>query len=86
MLGMKYIIVDECFAVIFPAAIYHRDAFRLFRGDGLRGNNVTGAGYIGSDEDGKLRVYGRSEGYGIESNPADLEIIMEALHRHSPFR
>ena len=85
MQGMKYIIVDECFAVIFPAAIYHKDAFSLFRGTSnpCRGTKVTGAGYIGADAEGKLYVYGRSDGYGIESDPADLEIVMSALHRNS---
>lgn len=83
MLGMKYIIVDEAFAVIFPGAIYHKDAFGLFRGTKnaeMRGVGVTGAGYIGADEDGKLYVYGRSEGFDIDSKPDDIDLIMHSLH------
>jgi hypothetical protein len=81
MLGnMKYIIVDRTFAVVFPASIYHRDAFNMVRGN-LSGRHVTGAGYLGADDEGKLFVYGESEGYGIEADPSDLEIIMGSLHR-----
>lgn len=77
---MKYIIIDDRFAVVFPAAIYHTDAARMM-GAGLLARNVTGAGYLGADENGKLYVYGRSEGFNMDANPNDLETIMGALHR-----
>jgi hypothetical protein len=81
MLGiMKYIIVDDRFPVVFPAQIYHVDAFRLVCCE-MQGRHVTGAGYIGAAEDGKLYVYGRSEGFNIDAKPEDLEKIMGALHR-----
>lgn len=86
MFGMKYIIVDDAFAVIFPAAIYHVDAFSLFSGYEYKGCVVTGAGYIGADEEGKLFVYGRSEGFDIDSKPEDIKLILTALHRDAPVR
>jgi hypothetical protein len=78
--GMKYIIVNDKHALIFPDALYHKDAFLFFR-SGTSGGKVTGAGYIGADNDGKLYTYGRSEGFNIDSKPEDMELIMQALHR-----
>ena len=86
MLGMKYIIVDDVFAVIFPASIYHVDAFALFSDPVYKGCEVTGAGYIGADEEGRLFVYGRSEGFDIDSKPEDIKLILESLHRNAPIR
>ena len=77
---MKYIILNDKFAVVFPAAVYHADAARMM-GAELMGRRVTGAGYIGADEDGKLYVYGRSEGFDMDAKPDDLTKIMGALHR-----
>lgn len=77
---MKYIIVDDCFAVVFPAAVYHREAADMVRGN-TGSKHITGAGYIGADENGKLYVYGRSEGFNMDAKPEDLEIVMGALHR-----
>lgn len=77
---MKYIILNEAFALIFPAAVYHSDAAKMM-GSPLLGREVTGAGYIGADEQGKLYVYGRSEGFNMDAKPEDLEIVMGALHR-----
>lgn len=77
---MKYIIIEDHFAVVFPAAVYHSDAASMI-GQGIGSNHVTGAGYIGADEQGKLYVYGRSEGFNMDAKPEDLEIVMGALHR-----
>lgn len=77
---MKYIIVNDKHALIFPAALYHRDAFLFFR-SGTSGGKVTGAGYIGADDKGKLFLYGRSEGFNLDADPKDIELIMQALHR-----
>lgn len=77
---MKYIIVDDKFAVVFPSCILHADAAKLL-GSKVGGRHITGAGYIGADESGKLYVYGGSEGFGMKANPGDLEKIMGALHR-----
>jgi hypothetical protein len=77
---MKYIIINEHSAVVFPASIYHSDAADMVGGE-LGSRHVTGAGYLGADEHGKLYVYGRSEGFNLDSRPEDLEVIMGALHR-----
>jgi hypothetical protein len=79
MNGMKYIIIDDHKAIIFPATLYHADVFSLLKVHSS--NRVTGAGYLGADKDGKLFVYGRSEGYGMDADPADLEFILAALHK-----
>lgn len=81
---MKYIVIEDKHAVVFPSQILHRDAYTLFDGGGTYFGNrpqVTGAGYIGADENGKLYVYGRSEGFNIDAKPEDLRVVMGALHR-----
>lgn len=78
---MKYIIVDNKSAIIFPAQMLHADAFDFMNPWHMLDLKVTGAGYIGADQTGKLYVYGRSEGYNIDAKPEDLEIVMGALHR-----
>lgn len=81
---MKYIIVNDSFAVIFPAQVHHSDLFRLFGHSSETlgpSKKLTGAGYLGADENGKLYVYGRSEGFNMEAKPEDLKIVMGSLHR-----
>jgi hypothetical protein len=73
---MKYVIIDDIFAIVFNEAIPH-DRIGLNR-------NVTSAGFcqIQSDNDDveiKVYVYGKSIGLGIESKEDDAEIIKQSI-------
>jgi len=80
-MNVKYIIIDECFPVLFSYGITHSDVniFPRF-GNG----KITSAGFCSINscndfEDGKrtvnVTVWGESVSLGIKSKPQDAEII-----------
>lgn len=84
-MGLKYIIFDDQFPVIFGDYFNHSEvALRVrrlacenFVGNGK--GEVTGAGFIsGADED--WFVYGRSESLNKDPGPKDKEIINKVLN------
>lgn len=64
---MKYIIIDNLYAIIFPTHLNHSDIANNF--------NVTSAGFI----DSKGNVYGFSDTLNLKSNNKDQKIIDKIL-------
>lgn len=64
---MKYIIIDNLYAIIFPTQLSHLDVVNNY--------NVTSAGFI--DKEGK--IYGFSDTLNLHSNSKDQKIIDKIL-------
>lgn len=73
---MKYVITDQNEFAIGIGAFHKNLAY------GLKGR-VTAAGYC-RITDGRVQVYGKSAGFGIEARPEDAahleQLIREASH------
>ena len=70
-MGMKYIIVNRAFPVIFHPGIEHVVE--------AAGRKISSAGHVSVNEDGELYCHGRSESLNIDSNP-DLDIkLIDAM-------
>jgi hypothetical protein len=70
--GLKYLMLDDCTPVIFPAYIEHGQMAAALQTI-LATKKVTGAGFVGS-----LHInaaYGSSFGLDIKSQPRDTEVI-----------
>lgn len=64
---MKYIIIDNIYAIIFPTYLSHSDIASNY--------NVTSAGFI----DNKGNIYGFSDTLNLHSNSKDQKIIDKIL-------
>lgn len=69
---MKYVITDNHKVALIDNSGFHADL-----GEALFGQ-VTGAGYM-RIENGRVKVFGNSVGYGITAKDSDAEIIEKHL-------
>ena len=65
---MKYIITDQ--GEVRTGGMYHADMGRDCEGEVVR------AGHYNQKQDGSFVVFGRSEGYNIESQQEDAIILL----------
>lgn len=64
----KYVIIDNCIPVIFPAALNHKDII----------GNITSAGFFSVNED-RVICYGFSQSLNMKTEEGDAEIIQRFL-------
>lgn len=69
---MKYVITDD-----HKVGLIHERALHADLAEGLYGQ-VTGAGYM-RVENGRVKVWGNSIGYGINAKDSDVPILEAAL-------
>ncbi|MEI8396988.1 MAG: hypothetical protein WCF85_19860 [Rhodospirillaceae bacterium] len=76
--ALKYIIVRDGeyeFPVMFANAWAHSDVARKLRGDG---QSVIGAGFVMTDDGGRVVCSGRSSSLGISSRPERDAAVIRA--------
>ena len=74
MNDIKYVIIDDCFPVVFSAAIPHKDVAIGLCSHGP----VTSAGFL-TDQGDHISAHGESVSLDIKSKPGDSRILTRFL-------
>jgi hypothetical protein len=75
---MKYIVYDHWKVILFSEHLPHAEVDRVLRENFKDLRRPTSAGFC-SIENGKVKVFGKSESMNLSSRPDDIEIIEHAI-------